>query len=278
MRAIGSACLALAMVLLASAAFAQQRPLSTEDPETVGVNRVLLEGGIEADKSQLYSAYGLTGDTTHVLTLGVSVGIGPQSEIQVDGGLLQRLHITERTAAPLSGTLDLLSENVAGLEDLTIATKIRILSENEHHPGFGVRFGTRLPTADRSKGLGLGTTDFFASLLVARTVESVRTVGNVSLLVLGNPIASQDPAQALGFGASMARAITNDFEAVGEVNGRLKPFGNALAPGLEGRSVLRLAGRYTHQLLRVDLGVLVGMTSRDPNFGISAGATYVIGR
>jgi len=74
---------------------AQQRPLVTEDPETVGVNRVLVEAGLEIDKDQLYSAYGITGDTVHGPTFGVSVGISPSTEIQIDGGLFQRLTVTE---------------------------------------------------------------------------------------------------------------------------------------------------------------------------------------
>jgi len=167
---------------------------------------------------------------------------------------------------------------VSSLEDLTVATKLRLLSENEQHPGFGIRFGTKLPTSSKSSGLGLGTTDFFAGILVAKTVRSVRTVGNVSLLVLGNPVAAQDPLRAIGLGLSVARAITNEFEAVGEVNGHMEPFGSAIHPGLESRGVFRLAGRYTHDLLRFDLGLLVGMTSRDPSFGVSAGATYVFGQ
>ena len=270
--------LATAISVMAMPALAQQRPLTTEDPETVGANRVLVEGGVEFDKSQVYSASGLTGDTTHGPSFGVSVGISPYAELQVDGGLLQRLHLTQQRSAPLSSTLDFSGDNVSSFEDLTVATKLRIVSENERHPGFGIRFGTKLPTASHGSGMGLGTTDFFAALLVAKTVQSVRTVGNVSLLVLGNPVAAQDSSQALGFGLSVARAITNEFEAVGEVNGHLTPFGSPTPPGLESRGGLRLAGRYTHQLLRFDFGVLIGITARDPAFGISAGATYVIGK
>ena len=85
---------------------AQQRPLVTEDPETVGVNRVLIEGGFEVDKDQLYAAYGLKGDTTHGPTFGVSVGISPNAEIQIDGGLFQHLHVRQRTTTRLSPVLD----------------------------------------------------------------------------------------------------------------------------------------------------------------------------
>ena len=126
--------------------------------------------------------------------------------------------------------------------------------------------------------MGLGTTDFFAGFLVAKTVQSIRTVGNVSFLVMGNPQGAQESVHGLGFGVSVARAITNEFEVVGEVNGRTAPWGDAVPAGLESRGTFRLAARYTYALFRVDLGVLVGMTSRDPRFGISAGATYVITR
>jgi hypothetical protein len=268
----------MAIWLTAGPVFAQQRPLVTEDPETVGVHRVLVEGGVELDKDQFYPASGLTGDTTHGPSFGVSVGISPNAELQIDGGLLQRLHVTKRRVSPLSSALDFTGDHASSLEDLIVATKLHIVSETERYPGFGLRFGTKLPAASHEKGMGLGTTDFFAALLVAKTVQSVRTVGNVSVLVLGNPVAAQDSARALGFGLSVARAITNEFEAVGEINGHLEPFGSVVPAGLESRGVLRLAGRYTHQLLRFDLGVLVGITSRDPAFGISAGATYVIGR
>ena len=44
--------LAMALSMTAVPALAQQRPLVTEDPETVGADRVLLEGGMEFDKSQ----------------------------------------------------------------------------------------------------------------------------------------------------------------------------------------------------------------------------------
>jgi hypothetical protein len=270
--------LAIVFCTAAVTASAQQRPLVTEDPETVGANRVLVEGGVEFDRDQFYPATGVTGNVTHGPSFGVSVGLSPVAELQVDGGLLQRLQVTRRQAAPLSSTLNFSGNTASSLEDLIVATKLRIVSEDQSHPGFGIRFGTKLPTAGHGSGMGLGTTDFFASLLVAKTIQSVRTVGNVSILMAGNPIAAQDPVRALGLGVSVARAITNDFEAVGEVNGHLEPFGSASAPGLESRGVLRLAGRYTHDLLRFDLGLVVGMTSRDPAFGITAGATYVFGR
>lgn len=270
----------MAGVLFPCGTSAQQRPLVTEDPETIGADRILLEGGFELDKDQSNEAYGIKGDIAHIGTFGVSVGVAPNAEFQIDGGLVQRLTVAERTpGSPLfSSTPVVAGDRTSGLEDFVIATKIRFASETAARPAFGARFGVKLPTADPEKGIGLGTTDFFASFLVARTVQSVRAVGNVGIFVLGNPEDGQDPAKALAFGVSVARAVTNEFEVVGEVNGRLTPFEKIVPAGLESRGVLRLAGRYTYSMLRLDFGLLAGITNRDPSFGISAGATYVITR
>ena len=267
-------------VMVSGTAYAQQRPLVTEDPETIGTGRVLLEGGFSLDADQTNSANGIKGDIARFGSFGVSVGLGSNAEVQVDGGLSQRLSMTERLPngpVPI-GTSLVVGDRTSGLEDLVVATKIRLASETTSRPAFGVRFGTKLPVAEPDKGIGFGTTDFFASVLIAKTVQSVRTVGNVGLIVLGNPLVARDTATAVGFGVSIARALTNEFEMVGEINGRLSPFGEFVPAGLESRGGLRLAGRYTYAMLRLDFGVLVGITNRDPSFGVGAGATYVISR
>jgi hypothetical protein len=262
-------------------AHAQQRPLVTEDPETIGSGRILLEGGFSLEKDQTSFAHGITGDIARLAMFGVSVGISPTAELQIDGGFLQRLDVTERIVSPIpaaNGSALVAGDRVSSMEDLIVATKIRLAPESASRPAVGLRFGTKLPTAVSDKGVGLGTTDFFASFLLAKTVQSVRTVGNVGLIVLGNPETPREPATTLGFGLSIARALTNEFEVVGEINGRLTPFEKIVPAGLESRGVLRFAGRYTYAMLRLDFGMLVGITNRDPNFGISGGATYVITR
>ncbi len=267
-------------VSVGGTAHAQQRPLVTEDPETIGSGRILLEGGFSLDTDETNSANGVKGDVTRLASFGVSVGISPSAEIQIDGGLVQRIDVAERIPnSPLAASTTLAAgDRASSMEDLVIATKIRLASEGPSRPAFGLRFGTKLPTASPEKGVGFGTTDFFASFLMAKTVQSVRAVGNVGLIVLGNPETPRDPATTLGFGLSVARAVTNAFEMVGEINGRLTPFEKIVPAGLESRSVLRLAGRYTYAMLRLDAGLLIGITKRDPSFGISGGATYVITR
>src|SRR3990167_5479866 len=83
-------------VAVGGTAHAQQRPLVTEDPETIGSGRILLEGGFSLDTDQTNSTNGVKGDAGRVASFGVSVGISPSAEVQIDGGLVQRINVTER--------------------------------------------------------------------------------------------------------------------------------------------------------------------------------------
>ena len=74
-------------------------------------------------------------------------------------------------------------------------------------PSFGVRFATKLPNASNESGLGLDTTDFYASILVGKTVGSVRMVGNVGFGILGDPTRGDRQNDVLTYGISVrARA------------------------------------------------------------------------
>ena len=80
---------------------------------------------------------------------------------------------------------------------------------------------------------------------------------------------------SLDYGLSLARAVKEGVEIVGEVNGRASTRGGTPPEGTESRGAMRLGARFTHGTVRIDAGVLFGMTSRDPSVGFTAGATYV---
>jgi hypothetical protein len=265
-----------ALLSITGPVHAQQRPLVTEDPEIIGTGRVLLEGGLEVRWDQTFSASGLEGNLWRVPVVGVSVGIGPIAELQIDGGL-GRLSIERRVAAPLSGLLDLEADasSTSSFEDLVVATKIRVLSETPTRPALGVRLATKLPNASNQSGLGLDTTDFFVSALAGKTVVSIRVVGNVGLGILGDPLSATDQNDVLTYGVSFARALTDQAEVVAEVNGHFDTRAGEPPPGTESRSLVRVGARYTIGAGRVDAGFLMGLTAHEPQFGITAGYTYV---
>ncbi len=263
------------LVLAATPVMAQQRPLVTEDPETVGAGRILLEGGIDYNRDVLFPASGLTGNLLRAPVIGISIGVSSIAELQIDGGLFNNLSITDRRDAPLSDMLDVDGTSTSDVEDIFIATKIRLLAEGSRRPSLGVRFATKLPNTSNERGIGLDTTDFYMTGLVAKTVQSIRVVANLGLGILGDPTRGDRQNDVLAYGLSLARALTNSTEIVGEVNGRAHVAGGSPPPGTESRSAFRFGGRYTQGLVRVDAGVVVGLTSRDPGIGFMVGATYV---
>ena len=268
---------AVAALFIAAPASAQQRPLVTEDPEVIGSGLILLEGGFDMSHDVLYPASGLQGNLLRAPTLGVSIGISSIAELQIDGGLYNRLTVTHRGVgpAPLASQLNFTGDSTHAVEDIVLATKIRIVGETAGHPAFGVRFATKLPNASNESGLGLDTTDFHAQVLVGKTVRSVRIVGNFGLGILGDPTRGDNQNDVLEYGLSVARAVREGLEVVGEANGRSNTRSGTPPVGTESRAIVRVGGRFTRGTVRLDAGILLGITSRDPSFGFTAGATYV---
>lgn len=271
-----SALIVIGMSLaLAVPVAAQQRPLVTEDPETIGSGLVLLEGGFDVQRDVLYPVSGLQGDLLRLPTLGLSFGISSIAELQIDGGVYNRLSIASRRNAPLADQLDFTGDQTSDVEDIVVATKIRVLQETAGRPAFGIRFATKLPNAGNESGLGLDTTDFFVSALGGKTVQSVRIVGNFGLGILGDPTRGDRQNDVVTYGLSVARAVRQGVELVGEINGRLDTRAGDPPPGTDSRGAMRVGGRLTRGTVRVDAGVIIGMTSRDPSIGFTAGATWV---
>lgn len=266
-----------ASVLAAAPVAAQQRPLVTEDPEVIGAGLVLLEGGFDYSRDILFPASGLQGNLLRAPTLGVSIGISSIAELQLDGGLYNRLSIVRTGVgpAPLADQLNFTGSSTHDVEDIVLATKIRLLGETASRPAFGLRFATKLPNASNESGLGLDTTDFHVQALVGKTVQSIRVVGNVGLGILGDPTRGDNQNDVLLYGVSVARAVREGIEVVGELNGRATTRGGTAPVGTESRSTLRVGGRLTRGTVRLDAGILLGLTSRDPGFGFTAGATWV---
>jgi hypothetical protein len=267
---------ALTILACSSPAFSQQRPLLTEDPEPIGAGRMLIEGGVDLAHDQHYPTSGLRGNLWRVPAIGLSFGLSSIAEFQIDGALRDRLAITGRDpAAPLASLVTATGDSTSSFEDVVIGTKIRLLSEGVGQPAFGVRFATKLPNASNESGLGTDSMDFSASVLGAKTVQSVRVVANVGAAILSDPVVGNRQNDLLTYGASFARALTQRAELVGEVHGRLSTREGGPFPGTESRGLLKLGGRFTQGSVRLDAGVFFGLTTIDPSIGFTAGFTYV---
>ena len=110
------------LLFAAGVASAQQRPLTTEDPETIGAGRVLLEGGFDYSRDAEYPVSGLEGQLWRFPLIGVSFGISSIAESQLDGGRDNRLSISERNAAPLADMVTATGDSTHSVEDIVIGT------------------------------------------------------------------------------------------------------------------------------------------------------------
>ena len=265
----------LGLWLMAGPVAAQQRPLLTEDPETIGEGLMLLETGIDHAWAQTFTVSGLEGNVLRGPLLGLSFGMGSNAEIQIDGVSFSRLRISDRFDAPLSNMVDVSGDTTRSFDDVVVGAKVKIVSEGARLPAIALRFATRLPNASNESGLGLDTIDFFQSLLIGKTMQSVRVVGNVGLGILSDPTRGDRQNDVLTYGFSLARAFAEGAEIVGEINGRANTRRGVPPPGTESRATMTFGLRYTRGTVRFDGGLFTGFTSQDPRAGLTGGLTWV---
>jgi hypothetical protein len=106
-------------------------------------------------------------------------------------------------------------------------------------------------------------------------VQSVQVVGNLGFGILADPTEGNRQNDVLTYGVSFARAMTQQAELVGEINGRVSTRSGEPFPGTETRGLLKFGGRYTRGTLRLDAGVAFGLTTIDPTVRFTLGFTYV---
>lgn len=274
-----TAAMALVMVMATTgAAWAQSRPLVTEDPEVIGPGQMLVEAGIDRHQGVTYPASGLQGNLFRIGTFGLSIGVSSIAEIQLDGGLRDSLTIKNRLAgAPLANMLTIPTDatSTSDVMDGVIGAKVRFLSETERRPAMALKFSTKLPNAGNEKGLGLDTTDFSFQFLTAKTVQSIRVVGNFGFAILGDPTRGDRQNDVILYGVSMARAIRQGVEFVAEMNGRANTRAGTAPVGTDSQAIMRAGARFTRGTVRLDGALLIGVTERDPSWGFSAGLTWV---
>lgn len=270
-------CSSLMAALLGwTTAHAQSRPLVTEDPETVPAGHILIEAGLDYLDNAVYPVSGLMGNLWRIGTFGFSFGVSSIAEIQIDGGVRNRLKIEEfDPTAPLAPMLDITGDSTSDFEDFTIGAKVRFLSETPNRPAMALRFSTRLPNASNESGLGTDTTDFNFGLAIAKTVQSVRIAGNFGFGILADPVRGDRQNDVLNYGASVARAVAQGVELVGEINGRVNTRSGEPPVGTDSLSSVRFGTRFTRGPVRVDGAFIIGITERDPAWGFSTGATWV---
>ncbi len=270
--------LIVALVIFGSAtATAQQRPLITEDVDIIPPGTVRIEAGIDFMQGAKYTVSGIRGDLTRGGVIGISFGMGPNVEFQIEGVAQNYVSINSRgpSAIPLDLAPGANSTNDTG--DFTLAAKFKLRNETRRGPSLGFRFGVQLPNSNEARGIGLNATNAFGSILVGKKFGHdgrFNTFGNLGIAILTAPTELFTQNDVLTYGVAGIFHINKQFAIAGEVNGRANTRPGNGPLGTESQGEARLGMQIRASGLRFDFAGIKGLTSFSPNSGFTVGVTY----
>jgi hypothetical protein len=256
---------------------AQQRPLITEDVDIIPPGSLRIEAGIDFLQNAKFPVSGLTGDLTRAGVIGISIGLAPNVEVQIEGVAQNFLSINSRgpTAIPLNIAPGANSTN--GVGDFTLWTKIKLRNETAHLPSIGFRFGVELPNSSEGRGIGLNQTNAYGQILLGKKFghnARVNTFGNLGIGILTAPTALYTQNDVLTYGFAGIVRLNKQFSVAGEINGRKNTRPGSGPLGTESRGEARLGMQIRASGLRFDFAGIKGLTSLSPRSGITVGVTY----
>jgi hypothetical protein len=274
--AVGAAALLFALSL-AVVACGQQRPLLTEDVDIIPPGSLRIEAGIDFVQRAKYPVSGLTGDLTRAGVIGITIGLAPNVEVQVEGVAKNFLSINSRgpSAIPLSVPPGANSTNDVG--DFTLWTKIKLRNETALVPSLGFRFGVQLPNSNQGRGIGLNQTNAYGQVLFGKKFGQnarVNTFGNLGIAILTAPTGLFSQNDVLTYGLAGIVRLNKQFSLAGEVNGRANTRPGSGPLGTESQGEARLGMQVRASGLRFDFAGIKGLTKLSPRSGLTVGVTY----
>src|SRR5262249_26314457 len=134
---------------------AQQRPLITEDVETVKPGSVRFDLGFDFLQDKDFTISGLNGDLSRLGVINLAFGLAPNIEFETGGVIQNFLSINRQfrqSAIPLR--LSQATNSTHDTGDFYLATKIKLRRESSHAPALGFRFAAQLPNSNQTRGIG----------------------------------------------------------------------------------------------------------------------------
>ena len=274
LRALTVATLVLCVGVVAHA---QQRPLITEDVDIIAPGSLRVQAGVDFMQRQRYPVSGLEGDLTRAGVLGVTIGLAPNVEVQIQGVAQNFLSINSRSASSIPLDLAANANSTHDTGDFTLWTKIKVRNESGNWPSVGFRFGVQLPNSNQSNGIGLNQTNAYGQLLLGKKFGQnarVNTFANLGIGILTAPTQAFSQNDVFTYGLASIVRLDKTFSLVGEVNGRQNTRPGTGPLGTESQGEARLGMQVRASGLRFDLAGIAGLTKFSPRSGVTVGVTY----
>jgi hypothetical protein len=252
-------------------------PLVTEQAETLprGVAEAII--GVAYSKDPRFPPF----TPPHTLRSQTLIEV-PQFGFRIAAGSWAEIEATYETIYLKETDTNDHTNRQFGSGDMRISTKVRLMRERDAWPALGLRFGTKLPNANRNDHLGTDDTDFWADALASKHLGPVEAHINLGLLLLGNSgpttghsfkAGGQDDLVDYAVGlASQPLGRVQDggvtLRLLGEVAGQTAShFDNE-------RSAIRLGLQMERGPGRMYLGASRGLIAGSEEIGLSAGFIY----
>lgn len=266
--------LSLSIMALAAGAFAQQRPLITEDVDIIKPGIIRIESGFEFLQNQTFPLSGLRGDVTKLADTRLSFGLAPNVEFQIDWTIQNFLSVTRRGPSGVPLKLGANEADTNDVGDVKLWMKIKLRNESRVAPAVGFRFGIELPNSDQARGIGTNTTNFYGMIIAGKRFgEKLNVFGNLGLGILTAPLQATSQNDVLLYGLAGIYSATDRVNIVGEVNGfhstRKSP-----PLGTEDFSEARLGAQIRALGVRWFAAGIFGTSKRAPKTGLAMGLTY----
>jgi hypothetical protein len=247
------------LLMCGKLAYAQQRPLLTEDPRLIPAGSLDFEAGFGFEKNAVYTVSNLEGNHVALFPLGLNFGLGDNAEFQMNWTVHDYLH-----------TADDVWHSDFG--DVSLSTKMKVAGESGKVPSISFRPTVILPNANQHSGLGLNTTRFFANVLLGKTIGRLYVYGNIGFGIVDDPTVADAQNDPVTYGLAAIIPVASKVNWVSEINGVNNPR-ESPALGSESRSQARSGFQIEASGIRWDVGLLAGLTKFDPDYGIVFGMT-----
>ena len=268
--------LALTATLTAAA---QQRPLLTDDVDITTPGSLQISVGADFFQNAKFPLSGINGDLTRVGDIRIRTGFAANVELQIEGTIQNYVAINSRTPSAIPLTLDGNSTN--DFDDFTVSAKIKLRNETKLLPAVGLKFGFQMPNTDQARGIGTNQINIFSKILLQKKFGDVvdntpkfNAMGNIGLQIMTAPLERFTQNDVVLYGLAGIYRVTDRFNIVSEVNGRLNTRNGAAPLGTESVGQFRIGTQIKASGLRFDTAAAFGLTKFSPRTGIIVGVTY----
>ncbi|MEJ7847902.1 MAG: hypothetical protein WKF92_07445 [Pyrinomonadaceae bacterium] len=261
-------------------AFAQQRPLITDDIDITPQGAIEISAGVDFLQNVKFPLSGLKGDLTRVGDIRIRQGFASNVELQIEGTLQNFLAINSQTI-PSPIPLNVTGNSTSDFDDISVSAKIKLLNEGKNLPAVGLKFGFQLPNTDQAQGIGTNQINIFSKIIVQKKFgkkagQSPRAniYGNIGLGIMNAPLANFTQNDVLLYGLAGIFRFNKRINIVSEVNGRISTRAGDAPLGTESIGQFRVGTQIKASGLRFDTAAIFGLTRFSPRTGVTFGVTY----